>query len=446
MADPRSPRIDAVPETRYATRPDGAHIAYQRFGSGPIDLVWIPHLLFNVDLMWEFEPIARWLTRLGAIFRVLMFDPLGTGLSDRHIEPGDVNERSRDLLVLLDELEIEQATIMGSLHGGALGAVVAATNPARVSSLVWYNAYLPRPPTDPSADGRPAWGSTEQATIMAGTEGPTGQVDAAFQQWMGRMLRSAVSPGRSTMLVRQWVETNVAAILPRVRVPTLVLVREGFGTDMATEAASLIPDARLVILPGRDAMPWFGDMEAVVATIAEFVGAERAEAGDQRFLATVLLSDIVSSTARASQAGDRAWAEVIRDHHRLVRGLLARHRGREMDTAGDGFFAAFDIPADAARCALAIVRALEVIDIEVRIGIHTGECQLIDGKVAGTAVAIGARVAALATPSTVLATSTVRDLTVASGLVFEDAGEHRLKGIADPWRLYRVLETSSRPA
>lgn len=438
MAHPRSPRIDAVPETRYATRSDGAHIAYQRFGSGPIDLIWIPHLLFNVDLMWEFEPIARWLTRLGAMARVLIFDPLGTGLSDRHVEPGDIEERSRDLLVLLDELGIERAAIMGSLHGGALGAAFAAANPARVSSLVWYNAYLPRPSTDPRADGQPAWGSTEQATLLAGTEGPTGQVDAAFQQWMGRMLRSAVSPGRSAMLVRQWSETNVAAILPKVGVPTLVLVREGFGTDMAAEAAALIPGARLVILPGRDAMPWFGDMEAIASTIAEFVGAERAERGNDRFLATVLLSDIVGSTARASNDGDRAWADVIRDHHRLVRGLLARYRGREMDTAGDGFFAAFDSPEDAARCALAIVDAVRVLDIEVRIGIHTGECRMIDGKVAGTAVAIGARVAALADSSTVLATSTVRDLSAGSGLVFDDAGERRLKGIADPWRLFIV--------
>lgn len=443
MTDPRSPGMLQAPETRYATRPDGAHIAYQQFGSGSIDLVWIPHLLFNVDLMWEFEPIARWLTRLGSFARVVIFDPVGTGLSDRHVEPGDVDARSRDLLSLLDELGIERAAIMGSLHGGALGAVFAATYPTRVTSLVWYNAYLPRPAMSPTSGDIPAWGTTERAARMAGTEGPTGQVDAAFQQWMGRMLRSAVSPGRSTMLVREWEETNVASILPHVSVPTLVLVREGFGTEMAKEAAGLIPGAKFVILPGRDAMPWFGDMEGVASTIGAFVGAGRPEPAGGRFLATVLLSDIVGSTERSSHQGDGQWAEVMRDHHRLVRGLLKRHGGREMDTAGDGFFAAFDTPADAARCALAIVEAVRVIDIEVRIGLHTGECQVVDGKVAGTAVAIGARVATLADPSTVLATSTVRNLTAGSGLVFEDAGEHRLKGITDPWRLFRVRAGSS---
>ena len=448
MADPFARSPLEPPETRYVTRPDGVSIAYQRFGSGPIDLVWIPHFLFNVDLMWEFEPIARWLDRLASFSRVLIHDPAGTGLSDRQVEPGEIGSRAQDLVFLLDELGIERAAIFGAISGGALGALVAATHPDRVSALIWYNAMLsgsePEDTGDPRGastdDRRPgsAWGSPERSRELAATEGPTGQVDPVFQRWMGRMLRSAITPARADHLRTAWEATDVRAALPSIRVPTLLLSREGFGLEGGKEAASLIAGATFRSLPGHDAMAWFGDTDAVATAIREFLRLDQGPSVGDRFLATILHSDIVGSTDQAVRRGDDIWRNVVRDHHRILRGQLDRFGGREMDTAGDGFFATFETPGAAARCGLATVEAVKVLGIEIRIGIHVGECYLADGKVAGTAVAIGARVASAAGPSEVLTTPTVRDLTAGSGLAFEDVGEHVLKGIPDPWRLYRV--------
>jgi class 3 adenylate cyclase len=256
---------------------------------------------------------------------------------------------------------------------------------------------------------------------------------------MARMMRSAVSPARARLLWRRLYETDARDVLGAVHVPTLVLTRAGATTpERVTWITSRIDGSVAVALPGDDMMPWYGDLDAVLDAIRAFLGVAHEQARADRFLATVLFTDIVGSTRLTADLGDRAWRQRLEEHHRLVRERLARFGGREQDTAGDGFFAAFDVPADAIRCGLAIAAAVPATGLRVRVGAHTGECQQVDGKVAGLAVSIGARVAALAAPDEMLVTSTAKDLVAGSGLSFEDAGEHALRGVPDRWRLYRV--------
>jgi class 3 adenylate cyclase/pimeloyl-ACP methyl ester carboxylesterase len=443
--------VTEVPETRYATTPDGVTIAYQRFGQGDLDLVYVPYFVFNLDLLWDFPPIADWLGRLATFSRVLVHDPRGTGLSERGIEPGDLGTRARDVLAVLDAEGIERSALFGSLSNGATGALLAATHPDRVASLIWLNAAARERPAEDYPWGESdeeiaadldeverRWGSNDLGSEMAAGEGATGQVDAAFHRWMAKMQRGSVTPQRARALYQAWAETDVRDVLPAVRVPTLVLSRGG-DPDEHRYVASLMPGARYRDLGGSDTMPWFGDTGKLVEAVRDFLGVEQVAARPERFLSTVLFTDIVGSTERAAAAGDARWRELVSGHHRLIRGLLARHGGVEMDTAGDGFYAAFDAPGDAVRCAIEAVGAVRALDLEIRAGLHTGEVQRVDGKHAGLAVAIGARVASKAGPSEVLASQTVKDLTAGSGLVFSDAGEHDLKGVPDRWRLYRVL-------
>jgi class 3 adenylate cyclase/pimeloyl-ACP methyl ester carboxylesterase len=443
------------PETRYVTTPDGVEIAYQRFGRdtpGGRDIVWIPHMLFGIDLWWDAAPIARWLEGLGTLGQVVIRDIRGTGLSDRAVEPGDAGTDVADLMTILDREGIERAAIIGNLRGGAVAALAAATHPDRVSELVlWHpivrSARAPDFPWGASdeelaeevARMESAWGTAAQAEEMASGEGPMGSIDLSFQQWVARMTRSAITPGRARRLLQRFQETDVRDVLPSISSPTLVLAREAGQPEARAWIASRIPGARQVTLPGKDFMPWFGDLRVVLEAIGRFLGVERDGGATGRFLATVLFTDVVDSTSRAAELGDALWRDLLERHHGIVRDRLARFGGREQDTAGDGFFAAFDAPADAVRCASSIVEAMSVIGLEVRIGIHTGEAQLVDRKVGGLAVTIGARVAGHAPPSGIVVTSTVKELVVGSGLTFEDAGEHELKGVPDRWRLYRVV-------
>jgi class 3 adenylate cyclase/pimeloyl-ACP methyl ester carboxylesterase len=440
------------PETRWATTPDGVEIAYQRFGRGDRDIVWVPHMLFGIDLFWDSASVVRWLEGLGSLGRVVIRDIRGTGLSDRSVEPGDAGTDVADLIAVLDREGIERTAIIGNLRGAAVAALAAATHPDRVSELIlWYpivrTAKAPDFPwgADPAAlaaevdEMESYWGTPAGGETLAAGEGPMGSIDLAFQQWMARMMRAAITPGRARRLVQRFQVTDAREVLPAISVPTLILVREAGSLEYQTWLRSTIPDATLTRLPGKDLMPWFGDLRAVIDAIGRFLRVEHAPGGSGRILATVLFTDIVDSTSRAAELGDSAWRDVVQVHHGLVRDRLARFGGREQDTAGDGFFASFDAPADAVRCALSIVEAVSVMGLEVRIGVHTGEGQLVDGKVGGLVVAIGARVAAQAAPSTILVTSTVRELVAGSGLAFEDAGEHELKGVPDRWRLYRVV-------
>jgi class 3 adenylate cyclase/pimeloyl-ACP methyl ester carboxylesterase len=440
-----------VPETRYATASDGVEIAYQRFGAGEVDLVYVPYFLFNLDLLWDFPPIADWLERLGSLARVLIHDPRGTGLSDRAVEPGDIGRRAQDLLAVLDAEGIERAAMLGSMSNGGICALLAAIHPERVSTLIWLNAVArerwaadyPFGARDAEVeeflDGTAAWGTSGFGAELAAGEGVVGQVDLAFQRWMAKMQRGSVSPQRARSLQLTWFDTDIRDVLPTIRVPTLVVARGGEPEEHAF-VASMIPGAGYVDLGGLDAMPWFGDPGPMVAAVRDFLGVQAPAARPQRFLSTILFTDIVDSTARASDAGDARWRDVVGHHHRVIRGLLDAHGGTEMDTAGDGFYAAFDAPGDAVRCALNAVEAVQALGLEIRAGAHTGEVQVADGKHAGLAVAIGARVATRAGASQVLATQTVKDLTAGSGLTFEDAGEHELKGVPDRWHLYRVVD------
>jgi class 3 adenylate cyclase len=274
---------------------------------------------------------------------------------------------------------------------------------------------------------------------MAIGEGPMGSIDLSFQQWMARMMRAAITPARARRLLQRFQETDVREVLAAISVPTLILAREAGSLEYRTWLRSKLPGATLTTLPGQDLMPWFGDLRAVIDEIGRFLGIQHAVIGRDRFLATVLFTDIVDSTRRAAELGDAAWRDLIDAHHSIVRDRLSRTGGREIDTAGDGFFAVFDAPADAIRCGQAIVGAVPALGVDVRIGVHTGEGHLVDGKVGGLVTAIGARVAGLAPPSGILVSSTVKELVAGAGLAFEDAGEHELKGVPDRWRLYRVV-------
>jgi len=439
------------PETRYASADDGVTIAYQAFGHGEVDLVYMPYFLFNLDLFWDFEPFADWLTGLARFARVIIHDPRGTGLSERGVEPGSLERRSNDLLAVLNDAGSERPAVFGSLSAGAVGVMLAATDPGRVSSLIWWHARAredwaddypwgedPAGHEENIRSARERWGSLDDGSLHASAQGPTGDVDAALQRWMSKMYRNSVTPDRAEALLRTWFQIDVRDLLPTLRLPTLVLARES-TRDESTAVAAMISGSELRILPGRDHMPWFGDTASVLEAVRAFLGAGDQTPRPERFLATVLFTDIVASTERASTLGDERWRSVVAEHHRLIRGLLGRHGGAEMDTAGDGFFASFGSPGDAVRCALDATRAARIIGIDIRAGVHTGEVHRADGKVGGLAVVIGARICSAAGPSEVLVSSTVKDLVAGSGLTFEDAGEHRLKGVQDPWRLYRVV-------
>jgi len=440
-----------APETRFVETADGVSLAYQVFGGGA-DLVWMPNFLFNLDMLWDFPPLAAFLEELGTFTRVLLHDRRGTGLSDREPEPPNLETRMDDLLVILDAAEMSRPTLVGNWEAGAFAALVTATHPKRVASLVMWGASVrhrwaedypwgeTRAEEEASIDQWVSvWGTEQGARLALEDAGPGTSEVAAYVAWMGRMLRNAVTKKRAESLLRMWDDTDVRDVLPSIQTPTMVVSRSGVQPDEGAYVASLIPGAEHVVLAGDFPMPWFGDVGAVMQTLRRFLGIAPTAVDTDRFLATVLFTDIVGSTERASELGDRAWKEVVESHHLIVRNLLDRYRGQEMDTAGDGFYATFDGPARAVRCAREIVDAVRPLGIQIRAGLHTGECQLVDGKFGGLAVSIGARVAAKSEQSEILATSTVKDLTAGSGLAFEDAGEHELKGVPDRWRLYRVV-------
>jgi pimeloyl-ACP methyl ester carboxylesterase/class 3 adenylate cyclase len=446
-----------VPETRYARSGD-VSIAFQVFGAGPVDLVWIPGFVSNLDLTWQYPPMARFARRLGTFSRVIAFDKRGTGLSDR-VSPDynpDLETRMDDVRAVMDAAGSERAVIFGASEGGPMSMLFAATYPERTIALIAYGAspryaWAPDYPggmTDEQMDEYlvhlpDGWGTREMAAQELGDwAAPSVADDPSVVEWFAAFMRMGGSPGSNIGLERMNAQIDVRAVLPTIRVPTLVIHREGDRdiTAPGSYMADRIPGSKLVVLPGNDHIPWFGDAEAVLSEIETFVRSVRDEEAElSRVLATVLFTDIVDSTARATALGDRAWRDLLERHHALVRTLIARYRGTEVDTAGDGFFATFDGPARAIRCAQAIADAVRPLGLQVRAGLHTGECEIIDGKVGGIAVVIGARVGALAGPSEVLVSQTVKDLVAGSGVTFEGVGDHELKGVPDRWRLYRVV-------
>ncbi|HEX6580490.1 MAG TPA: adenylate/guanylate cyclase domain-containing protein [Actinomycetota bacterium] len=448
-----------IPETRYASTSDGVHIAYQVVGDGPGDLVFVPGFVFNVEQTWEWPQMARFARRLASFARLILFDRRGTGLSD-HIVPQEtqltLEARMDDIRAVMDDARSERAALFGFEEGFGLCAMFAATYPDRVSALV---AFAPaglglRDAERPWAlsqqgwdeyleDVRHGWGTLAFAEEEGKWVWPDVGEDAEWFRQYATWMRRSVGPGDAVAFLEIDSKLDVRDVLPTVRTPTLVVQRIGdqaISIEYGRYVAQQIAGAVLVELPGSNHGYMAPDQDEVLDQIERFSKALRDEEAElDRVLATVLFTDIVGSTERASELGDRSWKDLLERHHRAIRGLLARYRGREVDTAGDGFFATFDGPARAVRCAQQIVDAVRPLDLQIRAGLHTGECETIDGKVGGLGVVIGSRVGGLAGPSEVLVSSTVKDLTAGSGLVFEDRGEHELKGVPDRWRLYRVV-------
>ena len=443
-----------TPETRYAKTADGVHIAYQVVGDGPVDMVFVMGWVTNVEAMWEEPAFARFLGRLASFSRLILFDKRGVGLSDRVPEDRlpDLETRMDDVRAVMDAVGSERAVVFGVSEGGPMSMLFAATYPERTIALVLYGTvadFAARSPAykdDPAAYLRrteDTWGTIEFARDEIASWGAPGhESDEDLVRWFASYMRKSASPGAAMALERMNRQINAAHVLPSIHVPALVIAKPGdrdFAIDQVRDMAGRIAGAGLVELPGPEHLPWVGDPDAIVDEVERFVAAlGEVEAELDRALATVLFTDVVGSTDKAATLGDRRWKELIEEHHRRVRGQLARYRGVEIDTAGDGFLATFDGPARAVRCARSIVDAVAPLGIEVRAGVHTGEVESIDGKVGGIAVVIGARVGAAAGPSEVLVSQTVKDLVAGSGLAFEEAGEHELKGVPDRWRLYRV--------
>jgi pimeloyl-ACP methyl ester carboxylesterase len=449
-----------IPETRYAKTADGVHVAYEVTGDGPTDIVFVMGWTSHIELMWAEPSLARFLRRLASFSRLILFDKRGMGLSDR--VPDDrlpsLEVRMDDARAVMDAVGSERAVVMGVSEGGPMAMLFAATYPERTIALTLFGTgarWRPSPdyPWSVVSDEEfepqletmeRLWGTREGAAVeLRQWAAPTLAEDPQMVSWFADYVRHAASPGAAVALERMNREIDVRPALPAIHVPTLVLARDddlAFRVEETRWVAEQIRGARFVSFPGVDHLFWVGDQDRLLDEIERFVkDVGNAEADLDRVLATVLFTDIVASTAKMAELGDRAWRDLVERHHGIVRALLGRFRGKEVDTAGDGFFATFDGPARAVRCAEAIADAVTDLGIEVRAGVHTGEVETINGRMGGIAVHVGARVSALAGPSEVLVSQTVRDLVSGSGLNFEDAGEHDLKGVPGPWRLYRVL-------
>jgi class 3 adenylate cyclase len=444
-----------VPETRYATSGD-VSIAFQVVGDGPFDVVYAPPFVSHVELAWEVPSLAAYFRRLASFCRLIRFDKRGTGMSDRVGSQPTLETRMDDLRAVMDAAGSERAALVGVSEGGPMSILFAATYPDRAWALVLEGSYArtmwaPDYPWGTReeefehdlAEEMQVWGTHEHSLEIARALAPSGSAD----DWepLAKLIRQGASPGAMRDLELMSREIDVRHALPAIQIPTLVLNRteeHPFTVASSRHLAEHIAGARQVEFPGRDHALFVGDPERHAGEIETFLAEawadlpERAE--PTTVLATLLFTDIVGSTERMAELGDRRWRELIEEHHGLVRRQLSRFRGVEMDTAGDGFFARFDGPGRAIQCAQAITAEVQPLGIRVRAGLHTGECEVADGKVAGIAVSIGARVAAAAEADEVLVSSTVKDLVAGSGLAFEDRGVRELKGVPGEWRLYSL--------
>jgi class 3 adenylate cyclase len=433
-----------VPDIRYAKN-GGTSIAYHIVGDGPTDLVYVPEFISNLVYSWESHHWRGFFERLARSFRLILFDKRGTGLSDSGREFATLETRMEDLRAVLDAAGSERAVVFGSHEGAGMATLYAATYPERTIALVVFQ---------PSTRGghwesddemeaelrtlREKWGTQEWCDTLLRQGAPSLAGSVENREWFANWLRVGASPSVAYALNRAFAETDLTDVLPAVRVPVLVLHRGALAEPEALAFAERIQSAHALRIAGEDYFSIFLSPE-VVEEIEAFVAGDQPPVVPNTVLTTVLFTDIVASTERARELGDRGWRELLQRHHALVRRELARFRGVERDTAGDGFFATFDGPARAIRCAQGIVGGVESLGLELRAGVHSGECELHEGKVAGIVVSAGARVAALAGPGEVLATSTVKDLVAGSGIGFEDRGEQELKGVG-AWRLYSVVD------
>ena len=441
-----------TPPTRYAKSGD-ASIAYQVVGEGPIDVVLVLGFASHLELQWDLPSFARFFERIGAFSRLILFDKRGTGLSDPVSEAPTLEQRVDDVRAVMDAAGSERAALFGISEGGPMSVLFAATHPDRATALVLHGAMgrtteAPDYPWASPEEGlresaaefiAPYWG--QQAEGFVELFAPSFVGDPQSVDFFARMQRSAASPAMAQQLFEMFLDVDVRAILPTIQVPTLVLHRHGdrvVNRRAGEELAAQIRGARYVELPGIDHLPWAGDTEAVLGEIEEFLTGARSEPEPDRVLATVMITDIVGSTERAAELGDARWRELLAGFEAALRRELARFRGREVKMLGDGCLATFDGPARAIHCARAIGDAAGEIGLEVRIGVHSGEIELMDNDVGGIAVHIAARVAALASAGEVLVSGTVKDLVAGSGIGFVDRGEQQLRGIPDEWRLFAV--------
>jgi class 3 adenylate cyclase len=440
--------VTELSRTQYA-RSGNVHIAYRIFGAGPHDLVLIPGTLSHVELYWE-HPVNQYLLkRLTSFARVIVFDKRGQGLSDRVAEQ-TIEERIGDVRAVMDAANSTRATIHGWSEGGSMSLMFSATYPQRTAALVLCGSFA-SVKAEPVAVSQEGWAGFLRAIEARWGEGvlvpfnaPSRQGDEAFVRWFGRLERAAASPGDILALMRANYEIDVRHVLPTIQAPTLILHRVGdraIPVEAGRYLARHIRAAKYVELPGEDHLLQAFDqatLDLLIDEIEEFVTGARGGPEPDRVLVTVMFTDIVGSTERAVELGDRRWRELLDGYVQTARRQLERFRGREIDVAGDGLFATFDGPARAIRCACAIREAVREIGLEVRAGLHTGECETVGPKVSGIAVHTGARVAAISRPGEVLVTSTVRDLVAGSGVRFEDRGMHPLKGVPGDWHLFAV--------
>jgi class 3 adenylate cyclase len=438
-----------TPVARYARSGD-FHIAYIVEGDRPMDLVWVPTWISQVEYLWSEPSMAAVLERLKRFARVITFDRRGSGLSDPLLGAPTLEEQMDDVLAVMDAVGSERAAVAGTLEGGPMAALFAATHPNRTAALILYAAFA-RATWAP--DYEFAWPAEERKHYMdealehwgegrvAGGVAGSFISDPELLEWAGRLERLAASPATIARIFDLIGEFDVREVLPSIRVPTLVLHRSQdtfINVEHSRYIAKHIPGARLVELEGSDNLFSVGDTEAVLGEVEEFLTGARHDREPDRMLATVMFTDIVDSTRRAAELGDRPWRELLERHDALIRRGLERHRGREVKRTGDGFLAAFDGPARAIRCAASVAEAVRTLGIELRAGLHTGELEVMNGDLGGLAVHIAARVMGLAGASEVLVSGTVKDLVVGSGIDFEDRGTHELRGVPGDWRLYAV--------
>ena len=440
------------PKTRYAKSGD-VHIAYQMLGNGDRDLILVPGFISHVEHFWEDPGVARFLRRMASFSRLIFFDKRGTGLSDRvpDSELPTLEQRMDDVRAVMDDVGSDRAALFAPSDAGGMATLFAATHPERTTALILYGCFAAS-----AKDPEYPWGQTP-AELDQGLQrwkkswgdgamylelfAPSMLGDKRYEEWFAKLERLSVSPGAAITLARMNAQIDIRNVLAAIRVPTLVLHRTRDRVVYVEEGrflAERIPGAKYVEIPGTDHWPWNGDSESILQEVNEFLTGTREISEPERVLTTVMFTDIVDSTKLAADLGDRRWTELLEDHQQLVRQELTRFRGREIDTAGDGFLATFDGPARAIRCASAIRDAMKGLGIEIRAGLHTGECEMVGEKMRGVAVHIGARVAALAGPGEVLLSRTVRDLVAGSGLAFEDRGTHVLKGVPGEWQLFAV--------
>jgi pimeloyl-ACP methyl ester carboxylesterase len=439
-----------IPQTRYAES-SNLSIAYQVVGDGPIDLVVIPGWISNIEVFWEDPNVTRFFEKLATFARLILFDKRGTGLSDRSIEAATLEERMDDVRAVLDAVGSSRAALLGYSEGGTMCLLFAATYPDRTAALITIGSYARRlrAPDYPYFTGREeAVAAVEAAAadwggpVWAELRIPSVADDPIVMEWWSRFLRMSASASAAAALQRMNLEIDVRHILAAVQAPTLILHAtddRAVPVGASRQMAEHIPNARLVEIKSGDHLPFYDKPDEIIQHIQTFLTGGAAPEFFESRVATLMFTDIVGSTELAVAKGDLHFADLLEAHDAKVRNELARFRGHEVNTAGDGFLASFDGPARAIKCAMAITKALAAAGIACRIGLHTGECSVRHGELQGIALHIAARVAALAPPGAVLVSQTVRDLVAGSGLSFVDAGSHILKGLPDEWRLYEVV-------